>query len=79
MDVTNVILCVPDSIKAAIVDFTEKIHRPSGKYVLRVTLDRLLTEAEQQLLMEEKRVCAIGIANKKSSPEKKYSVFYIFE
>lgn len=79
MDVTNVILCAPDSVKASIVDFQEKIHRPSGKYCLRVVLNRLLTDTEQQLLMEEKRVCAIGIANKKSNPEKKYSVFYIFE
>lgn len=79
MDVTNIILCVPDSVKSAIVDFTEKIHKPSGKYVLRVVLNRLLTDTEQQLLMEEKRVCAIGIANKKNNPEKKYSVFYIME
>ena len=68
---------LPETVKPCIIDMTE-CKLKIGKYALRITLDRVLTEQEQAQLVN---IGCLGVGNicyNRYAPEIRHSYFYIF-
>ncbi len=76
MTICKLLELLPDSVKADIIDFTD-VKMKTGKTGTRVTLDRLLTEAEKEK-MQSRHIVGLGcVASHRYAPEIKKSYFYI--
>lgn len=76
MDVVALIEMLPDSVKLDVVDF-QTVKMKDGGVGTRVTLDRVLTDAEKAQMVSE---CFRGldcVAHHRYAPEIKRSYFYI--
>ena len=68
---------LPETVKQRVIDITE-CKLKIGKYALRLTLDRVLTETEQDQLV---KIGCLGVGNicyNRYAPEIRHSYFYIF-
>ena len=76
MDITRLLELLPDSVKSDIVDFTD-VKMKTGKTGTRITLDRLLTEAEKEEMQSPHIIGLECVASYRYAPEIKKSYFYI--
>lgn len=76
MDITKIIELLPDSIKYDCVDF-KTVKLKTGEIAERITLDRLLTDKEKQLMKSKRFIGIDCVAYHKYAPEIKVSYFYI--
>lgn len=76
MNIHKIIELLPDSVKLDIIDFTD-VKMKSGGAGMRVTLDRILTDAEKQKMQSRHIVGLDCIARHKYAPEIERSYFYI--
>ena len=76
MNVAELVELLPDSVKLDVVDF-QTVKMKGGEIGTRITLDRILTDAEKAQMVSE---CFRGldcVAQHKYAPEIKCSYFYI--
>ncbi len=76
MNIFKMIELLPDTVKLNIIDFTT-VKLKNGKLAERITLDRLLTDDEKQLMKSKKIIGKDCVAFHKYAPEIKRSYFYI--
>ena len=80
INITTLIEVLPDSVKADVEYFTEGQITHNGKRVsvLRVTLDRLLTDDEKTEMAHCRKIFGItGICEYRYAPEIRHSYFYV--
>lgn len=76
MNITKIIEILPDTVKMDIIDFTD-VRMKSGKTGIRITLDRMLTNAEK-IQMNNKHIIGLDcVLTYKYATEIKKSYFYI--
>lgn len=76
MNFAALIELLPDSVKQDVIDFTE-VKLNKGNHAVRITIDRLLTDAEKAK-MKNKRILGLDcIAHHRYAPEIKKSYFYV--
>ncbi len=76
MNMYKMLELLPDSVKADIIDFTD-VKMKTGKTGTRVTLDRLLTEAEKEKMQSRHIVGLDCVASYRYAPEIQKSYFYV--
>ena len=76
MDVVALIEMLPDTIKLDVVDF-QTVKMKDGEVGIRVTLDRVLTDAEKAQMVSKHFKGLDCVAHHKYAPEIKRSYFYI--
>lgn len=76
MNISKLIELLPDTVKIDIIDFSD-VKMKTGKNGIRVTLNRLLTDAEKQQMNNKHFVGLDCIAVHRYAPEIKKSYFYV--
>lgn len=76
MDAVALIEMLPDSVKLDVVDF-QTVKMKDGEVGTRITLDRILTDAEKAQMVSERFRGLDCVAQHKYAPEIKRSYFYI--
>ena len=77
MDIANIIELLPDSVKVDVIDFTD-VKLKSGGTATRITIDRLLTDAEIDVLLGRNCIAGLDcIAQYRYAPEIRKSYFYV--
>lgn len=76
MNAVELIELLPDSVKLDVVDF-QTVKMKGGGTGTRVTLDRVLTDAEKSQMVSERFRGLDCVAQHKYAPEIKRSYFYI--
>ena len=76
MDAVALIEMLPDTIKLDVVDF-QTVKMKDGEVGIRVTLDRVLTDAEKAQMVSERFKGLDCVAHHRYAPEIKRSYFYI--
>ena len=76
MDVVALIELLPDSVKLDVVDF-QTVKMKNEEVGIRVTLDRILTDAEKAQMVSERFKGLDCVAQYRYAPEIKRSYFYI--
>lgn len=76
MNVAELVELLPDSVKLDVVDF-QTVKMEDGGVGTRVTLDRILTDAEKAQMVSERFRGLDCVAQHKYAPEIKRSYFYI--
>lgn len=76
MDVVELVEMLPDTVKLDVVDF-QTVKMKDGKVGTRITLDRILTDAEKAQMVSERLRGLDCVAQHKYAPEIKCSYFYI--
>lgn len=77
MEIYKLIDCLPDSVKADLMDFND-IRLKDGRTAIRVTVDRLITEDEEKEMQKSKHLVGVGcVAQYRYAPEIQKSYFYV--
>lgn len=77
MDVTKAIEYLPASVKLSVIDLKDVLMK-NGKPGLRVTLDRLMADAEKEELRGCNHIVGVGlVAVHRCAPELQRSYFYV--
>ena len=80
INVITLVEILPDSVKAGVMDFVagQVTHNGKRVSVLRVTLDRLLTDDEKTEMARCRKIFGTnGVCAYKYAPEIRHSYFYI--
>lgn len=76
MNIAKLLELLPESVKLDIIDFTN-VKLKTGGAAVRVTLDRLLTDAEKGKMKNPHIMGLECVAQYRYAPELKKSYFYV--
>ena len=76
MSIDSIFHRLPESVKRDVIDFTD-CHLKDGRDALRITLDRILTEAEKARMKSKHIVGVDCLCQYRYAPEIRHSYFYL--
>lgn len=77
LSISCVVSYVPESVKKDIINFQD-VKLKTGASAVRVTVDRILTDEEKEVMRKNKHILGIeSVCFYRSAPELKKSYFYV--